>query len=272
MDRLNTAFPGDEGDIGTWDCTGRERVAVFAGTREGRMLCQHLSEAGMAATAFVATHYGSAAFPDLPGIQVSAGRLTEADMEAALKGFDTVVDATHPYAVEVSKQLKRIGERTGFRLLRLIRPETPAEQPVTRVPDAQSAAAFLAQTEGKILLTTGSKELAAYTSLPDYQNRLYLRVLPDPEVLRHCIDLGFPPSHLIAMQGPFSHSLNVALLEDTGAEWLVTKDTGSAGGLPEKLSAAQQVGVKVLMLSRPTKEAGYSLEQLCQMLGPVDIK
>ena len=72
---------------------------------------------------------------------------------------------------------------------------------------------FLEHTEGNILVTTGSKELSAFCRLSDFETRVYARILPDGEVLSGCARMGFPRKHLIAMEGPFSMELNLALLK-----------------------------------------------------------
>ena len=125
------------------------------------------------------------------------------------------------------------------------------------------------QTDEKALLTIGSKELSRFTEVTDYRQRLYPRVLPMAEVVRQCTELGFSGNKLICMQGPFSVELNEALLKQTGAKILVTKDSGSAGGFSEKVQAAQNQGAKILVVGRPTKEDGMTFDQLIGYLKAV---
>ena len=76
----------------------------------------------------------------------------------------------------------------------------------------QKAAEWLNEQEGAALLTTGSKELAAFTRVKDYEKRLYARVLSLPKVAAQCAELGFTGKHLICMQGPFSAEMNRAMI------------------------------------------------------------
>ena len=115
--------------------------------------------------------------------------------------------------------------------------------------------------EKNILLTTGSKHLPDYTKIQDYQNRAYLRLLPSPEMLQKAVDTGFLPAHLIAMQGPFSQELNVALIKQSGIGVLVTKQSGKSGGFEEKISAAEQTGTDVIVIKRPKQEDGKNLSE-----------
>ena len=102
-----------------------------------------------------------------------------------------------------------------------------------------------------ILITTGSKELAPYTQIPDFAARCYVRALPTVEALEKCQALGFRRDHLILMQGPFSEEMNVAQLRYADAGYLVTKASGETGGFPEKCEAALALGVEVICVGRP---------------------
>lgn len=247
------------------------RIAVFAGTTEGRVLCERLSSAGIAADAFTATDYGAELLLSLPFITPHAGRLDKQEMEHAIRSFDVVVDATHPYAAAASDNIFGACAATGVRYLRLARPSTlgagesgttaddAAREPII-VDSAQEAAAFLSKVEGNVLLATGSKELAVYTMIPDYAARVFPRVLPEASVVERCRSLGFPASQLICMQGPFSRELNRELLRAVKASWLVTKDTGRAGGFDEKIAAAREANARVIVIARPRAEEGLSID------------
>ncbi|MDO4173221.1 MAG: precorrin-6A reductase [Eubacteriales bacterium] len=237
---------------------------IFAGTSEGRTLCEQLSQAGLCATVCVATEYGKAVLTEMPGITVHTGRMTAQQMTDFLQGAALAVDATHPYAVEVSQNIRQACQAAGCRYIRLLRPRTQAEG-VVRVGSASEAAEYLAGTQGAVLLTVGSKELHCFTAVPDYAQRLWPRVLPAAASLDICKQLGFPAAHIIMMQGPFSQELNTALLHTCGAQWLVTKDTGTAGGLPEKLAAAKACGCTVILIDRP-QEDGMTPEAVRDLL------
>ena len=132
--------------------------------------------------------------------------------------------------------------------------------------DPADAARLLAALPGKVLLTTGSKDLAVFAQMPDFKERLWVRILPSMESLRGALELGYPAAHIICMQGPFSRQMNTATLRETGAEILVTKDTGRAGGFGEKAAAAQDAGAKLLVIRRPTSETGLELDALLEKL------
>ena len=97
------------------------------------------------------------------------------------------------------------------------------------VASVKEAARRLEGRAGNVLITTGSKELKEYTEVPGYRERFYVRVLPTQESIDACVNLGFPERHLIAMHGPFTKELNVALMRQFHVRTLVTKDGGAIG-------------------------------------------
>ena len=173
---------------------------------------------------------------------------------------EIVLDATHPYAAEVTKNIRTACESAGVLYQRILRPEGEKNSEAIYVESTEEAAAFLSGTEGNIFLTTGSKELAKFTGIPDYKERLFARVLSIPSVIRSCAELGIEGKHLIGMQGPFSAEINEAMLRQFQCSYLVTKDTGLAGGFPEKMEACQRCGVTPVIIGRPLKEEGLSLQ------------
>ena len=126
---------------------------------------------------------------------------------------------------------------------------------------AAHAAAFLAGCSGNVLLATGAKELAAFAALSP--ERLFPRVLPTREGIAACEAAGVPHRNIIAMQGPFTLELNLALMQQFHIRYLVTKDGGSAGGFAEKAQAAAQSGAALVVLRRP-EECGETAEEILQ--------
>ena len=224
-------------------------VVIFSGTTEGRELSRCLAQRGARVTVCVATEYGREEQGETDGVTVSCGRKTVEEMQRLLHGAELCVDATHPYAVVVTQNIREACENTGVPYKRLLRPRSADPSDGVFVPDAAQAAQWLAEREGNILLTTGAKELAAFAALGG--QRLYPRVLPLQSSLENCEKAGIPRRNIIAMQGPFSLELNVAMLHQYNIRWMVTKDGGVTGGFPEKVQAAEQAGVPLVVIQRP---------------------
>lgn len=246
------------------------RIILFAGTTEGRELAEYLSRQQVKSTVCTATEYGGQLIGNDAYRTVRAGRMDESGMRALIKehldahpcreaGGVYVVDATHPYAAEVSRNIRAACEACAASYIRLLRASEEAQgERVKTVASVQEAVEFLAGTAGNILVTTGSKELEKFTALPNYEERVFARVLSSPEVAAMCDKLGFRGKHLICMQGPFSEELNTAMLRQFDAKWLVTKESGKEGGFAMKIAAAKKADAGVVLIGRPVKEEGMS--------------
>ncbi len=235
-------------------------ILIFGGTTEGRVLAQKLVQAGCVVTVSVATELGREELAGISPLTVLTGRRSRGQMEALLQGIELCIDATHPYATQVSAEISAACAKTGVPLHRLLRPRS-AQQADWVFSTPQQAAAYLQNTAGNILLTVGTKSLSAFSLLEP--GRLFVRTLPTHEAIDACEALGLPHRNIIALQGPFSKELNLALLRQYEIKWMVTKDGGAAGGYREKQEAAQEAGVNILLLRRP-EEQGMSMEALLQ--------
>ena len=257
------------------------KALVFAGTTEGREAALMLARTGISVTAFTATDYGhevlDGAADGLQNLAVESGRLSEEQIRELLMGEapDTlVIDATHPYAAQVTANIRRACMDAQKRYIRIVRKSTFAGEPagVTVLADAQALCEWANREENmkkKILLTTGSKDLRIYTAIDSYRDRVWPRILPDMDSLRIATELGYKKSNIICMQGPFSTEMNIAMIKSVGAQVLVTKDTGKTGGFDSKLEAALRSGIEAVVIGRPSDQEamqadsqGMSIEEL----------
>ena len=235
------------------------RVVVFSGTTEGRIVSKQLAARGVDVLVSVATPLGAEEQGEMSGITLHCGRLTPEEMVHLLRGAALCIDATHPYAVDATKNIVLACKEAGVEYHRLLRAESPLPAGSMVFASAAHAAEFLANTRGNILLATGAKELAVFASLAP--ERLFPRVLPTQEGVAACEAAHIPHKNIIAMQGPFSYALNKALLEQFDLRFLVTKDGGKAGGFAEKAQAAQDTGTQLIVIRRPA-EKGETAEQI----------
>ena len=224
------------------------------------MFSKQLAALGAEVLVSVATPLGAEEQGERSGITVHCGRLTPEEMTALLQGADLCVDATHPYAVEATRNIRAACKTAGTEYRRLLRPESPLPAGSMVFASAAHAAGFLARTQGNILLATGAKELAQFAAIPP--ERLYPRVLPTLESIAACEAANIPHRNIIAMQGPFSFALNQAMMEQFHIRWLVTKDGGAAGGFDEKAAAASAAGAQLVVIRRPPEQGETASEVL----------
>ena len=245
-----------------------KKILIFAGTLEGRKLCEYCTKHKIYADVSVATDYGKELIPPSPYLNVLSGRMEEGQMKEQIAGnpYLMVIDATHPYAKAVTQNLVSACKALHARYIRVLREEKEiAEENFVYVDSIAEAVKYLNKTTGNILVTTGSKELSKYSGLSDY-GRLYVRVLPSRESLDACLHFGLSPKNVICMQGPFTKELNTAMLRQLDCRYLVTKDSGREGGFDAKIQAAASSGVTAIVVRRPDQVAGYRLEQIIHML------
>ena len=247
-------------------------VIIFGGTTEGRRLAEFCGEHKIQTVVCVVSEYGEMLVPESPSVQVIRKALDKDEMEAlfAAEKPSLVLDATHPYARVVTENVMQVCQKMGivwYRVLRKSELETKNADSIVTVDSVDQAVEWLKSHEGTVLVTTGSKELVKYTAIPDYKERIFARILPDSQALLNSEALGFPRNHMIAMQGPFSLEMNIATMHMIGAQYLVTKESGHAGGFLDKIHAAEAVGATALVIG-PLKETGISLEEACQYLEP----
>ena len=214
----------------------------------------------------VATHVGTEEQGAADGITISEGLKDEAGMRELIRGADVVIDATHPYAVVVTENIRLAAEKEGIERLRVVRAESTEEAAPAGIhiaadaEDAAEKALQIAGPKGRVLLTTGSKDLATYASVIDPE-QLVARVLPLVQSIELCEKAQIPHRNIVAVQGPFSEELNRAVIRDYEAKVMITKESGRAGGFLEKIRACEDCGIPAIVIARP-QEDGLSYDEV----------
>lgn len=230
-------------------------ILVLAGTKDGRQLAAELAQAGYQVIVSVVSQHGRELAAQ-NSVVINTDKLDEDGMVEFIKTHNVklVIDGSHPYAVNASQNAMKACQLASTEYLRYERPALvlPCYEKMHVVTSYQQAARKAADLGKVIFLTTGSRMLEVFTAEPILKNhRLIARVLPDPQVITQCIELGFSLNNIIAIQGPFSHQLNFAMFKDFGAEVIVMKNSGQIGGSDTKLSAAMELNLAVIVIDRP---------------------
>lgn len=244
------------------------KVLVFGGTTEGRKAAEFLNEAESECTVSVASEAGAEELEKLKNIRIVVGRKDALEIEEFIKtkNFGLVIDAAHPFAEELRKNISTASKKCGVELIRLKRGiGSGNHRNALYFSDAHECAKALKGIEGNILLTTGSKTIREYTECLGTE-RLYVRVLPVNASIDAVKEAGVRNEHIIAMQGVFSKEMNKALIREFDIKCLVTKETGDNGGFPEKISAAEEEGIQSCIIADPDHSEGVSLKELKKIL------
>ena len=251
-----------------------KKVLIYAGTTEGRELAQELAKERIYCDISVATEYGRQIMDEKisPYICILQGRMTAEQMRRKYENeqYLAVVDATHPFATEVSVNIRESLKGLDIPYFRLGREKIPGEAGERQTGEQQAeeqnymarkyfqntaaCVEALKKTEGKIFLTTGSKELSAFCREETIRKRLVVRVLPGMESLQECVRNGLEGRQIIAMQGPFSKEMNLAMIRQYQASVLVTKESGKTGGEDTKLAAAGEAQIPSYIILRPNEK------------------
>jgi len=237
-------------------------ILVIAGTSDSYQLIEALKKEGKDLIATVTTDYGKKLIEAKFEIRVIKKRMEEKDIYNLIKKekISLVIDATHPFAEEITEKAIKAAAETGIKYLRFERKKIDLSQyqqttaKIIKAVDYNQAAQRANDFE-KIFLTTGSKNTEIFMcEIPNWESRLFLRLMTFPAFIQNIIDLGLPPENIIALKGPFTKEFNRVLFKEYAADVIVTKASGARGGLKNKIEAAAELGIAVIVIQRPQIE------------------
>ena len=226
------------------------RVLILGGTGEASALARAI--AGDARIAPVLSFAGRTASPVLPPIPCRVGGFGGvaglADYLRA-QGIEALIDATHPFAAQITAHAVEAAAIRAVPLLRIDRPEWRPEPGDcwTMVPDMEAAARALGTAPRRVFLTIGQQELAPFRAVPWHHYVIRSVDPPAPAALP-------PDAAVITARGPFLEEAEQALLVKHGIEMLVTKNSGGTA-TAQKLAAARRLRLPVVMVARPPAPA-----------------
>lgn len=244
------------------------RVLIFGGTTEGRELAEFCHNNRISSAVCVTTEFGKELISSYDSLKIFTGKKDYSQIINILKKekFSLVLDATHPFAESATENIRKACENTNTKIFRIVRAKEIIEyNKVKYFNNISDAAAYADTTRGNILVTTGSKNLAEYTVINNFSERIAVRVLPDSKIINSCIELGFKRGNIISEVGPFTAEQNYRQIKSYNADIVVTKESGKIGGFSDKITAAKLCGCEVLIISKPI-EYGYSIEEMKKLL------
>ncbi|MBK5243447.1 MAG: precorrin-6A reductase [Eubacteriaceae bacterium] len=231
-------------------------ILVLGGTLDSRQLTEALLAEGKEVCYSSLTNIATDRIPEHPRLTKISGLLDGITLRETMTIYkvDLCIDATHPYAREISENAIWACDAMSVEYIRLERPSHIDMSADSLFYDTyEGARDYLIGAMGKsdqnVLLTTGSRQLEAFEGLA--KERTYIRVLPTSGVMKKCENLGYKPSHILGVQGPFSIEMNYVMMMEYNIGFVVTKDSGDVGGVSEKVAAVQKAGAKILFIRRP---------------------
>lgn len=232
-----------------------KRVWLIGGTTESAALATAIAKLGLPCTVTVTTAAAQALYSQTPLLEVWVGRLDADRLKQFLQKqqISAILDASHPYAVEVSRMAIEVATQWQIPYLRFERlvVDAPAEKSQVIYLDS-----FETLLEGdylhkqRVLLTVGYKALPLFHSWHE-QSTLFARILPAVASLKIAIASGFSSDQIIALRPPFTAELEKALWRHWDLSLVVTKSSGVAGGEEVKRVVAAELGIPMIVITRP---------------------
>ncbi|OWY68558.1 cobalt-precorrin-6A reductase [cyanobacterium TDX16] len=252
---------------------------LIGGTQESAQLAEAIALADLPCIISVTTESARALYPDAACLQVWVGRFTLLEIEAFVQqqGIIGVLDASHPYAVEISQTAIAVCRNLNIPYLRYERPvlrQGVGSREQGRIIRLNSFESLLSgdYLQGqRVLLTVGYRPLHLFQSWQD-RAILFARILPSAIALESALKAGFTNDRLICLRPPISSELEVALWRQWNISVVVTKASGAPGGEDVKQTVAAELGIDLIALDRPTVEYPQQTSDLsvalhfCRML------
>ena len=259
-------------------------IWIVGGTKDSREIFEKLAEeTGISILVSTATEYGGKLLEEYiqknrngkRELKVMSERLNEEQMKELIlkENISLIVDASHPYAVNVSNSVIKVTDEMNVGYIRFERKMLDyGSENVKKFDSVVDVTEFVKKMEGKnILSTLGSNNLEEIKPMGE-KNNLYVRILPTVDSVKKAEDLGYLPSKIIALQGPVSKVLNRAMLESYKIDYLITKESGATGGEIEKIEACREYGTRVLVVKRPYVNYGKVYNEINELVEDVKIK
>ena len=229
-------------------------ILVLGGTSDSLEICDRINKyKNLPYILSVTTSYGE----DLArkhAKNVITGKLAKEDMINFIEqnNINKIIDATHPYAIEVSKNAIQCATELNIDYIRYERKSLidSINYENKYIVNSIEDACKIAREKGRnIFIGTGSKNLPQIVDfIPD--RNLIVRVLPTSDVILSCENLGLNADNIIAMKGPFNQSINEEFYKHYDIDIVITKESGTAGGFLEKVNACEALKIPVVIIAR----------------------
>lgn len=229
------------------------KIWLIGGTGESREIAQIMACDRIPCVITIATYQGKNLYPMTPHLAVKIGKLESKSIKQLCdqEKIIAIVDASHPFAVNISRNAIHIAQQQSIPYLRYERPPLKPNRQVIEIDNFETLIQGNFLQNKRVLLTVG------YQSLPwfqqwQHQAILYARILPRIESLTVALQAGFTEDRLIALRPPINAQLEQAIWQQWNINLVVTKASGKQGGEAIKAQIAEALGIPLIVIKRPT--------------------
>lgn len=229
-------------------------ILLLGGTIDSREIAKELTKNRISFITTTVSDYGRY-LAEKVSAQVMMEELDEEGFRNIIneKKISLLVDATHPFARNISENAINAANLHSIPYYRYERPGISFKDMPHNIflaEDLDEAQRIALEEGERILLTTGSRGLKHFRELVD-KKVVFARVLPESTSIESCLEAGIRTGNIIAMQGPFSREFNQLLIKEKNIDLLITKESGDAGGMQEKIDAAIDLNIKTIVIQKP---------------------
>lgn len=246
-------------------------IGFILGTSEGKEILSSMNEFTENIVVSTATKYGGELLKKYKVKFINTEPLDyEGFKKMAIKfQINVFVDASHPYAQEVSKTVISVCKNLNIDYIRYDRKgyfeNLEGNENIIKIESYEKLKDVLDGIEGNVLNTTGSNHIEAIMNLK-IKNRIIHRVLPSVNILQKLNNIGVKIDDIVAIKGPFSYELNKGFIINYDIRALITKDSGIEGGTKEKVDAALDSNVKIILIEKPKLSYGTVFQDVESMV------
>ncbi|MGL5615174.1 MAG: cobalt-precorrin-6A reductase [Sarcina sp.] len=245
-------------------------IGLILGTSEGKIILKELSKHKDELFVSTATTYGGELLKDFNLNYLNNKALSKEELKTIAEELKLklILDGTHPYAKEISKNILEICKELNIEYVRYERKgdlENFNYKNIYRISKIEDLKELDSEIKGPILNTTGSNGLKAIMKL-NFKNRIIHRVLPSEDIIKKMLGLKINIEDIIAIKGPINYELNKAFLIQYNCDGLLTKDSGKAGGALEKALAAKDLGLKLIIIEKPKITYGKTFSEVTEVI------
>lgn len=228
------------------------KVWLIGGTGDSVVIAESLLKNGFEVVVTVATSKAVDLYDCHGHMMVIPGKIPPPEMRTFIQdyGICAVVDASHPFAMNVSQGAIALSQQEKIPYLRYERPSLSNRQGMIEFPDFPSLLKSNLLTGKRVLLTIGCQSLSFFQNY-HHQIHLYARVLPYADSITQANAAGFKGDRLIALRPPISLPLEKALWQQWNIQAVVTKAAGKPGGQDIKQKLAQALQIPLIIIQRP---------------------
>ncbi|MHC2335603.1 precorrin-6A/cobalt-precorrin-6A reductase [Bradyrhizobium sp. USDA 4454] len=237
------------------------RALILGGTADANMLAAEIARAGIVAVYSYAGRTAAPAEQPLPTRTGGFGGASGLADYLRSEGITHVIDATHPFAAEMSRNAIAACAQTRTPLLALERApwvKTSGDRWI-EVADVVSAVTALPDSRANVFLAIGRQHIAPFGARP--QHAYTLRFVDPPGEM-----LPLPDADVIVSRGPFTLENELEMMRARAIEWIVARNSGGTGARA-KIDAARALGFPVIMIMRPLLPGRPRVESVSDVMG-----